>query len=607
MKAVIQRTRSSTLAMLIIAGFYFTTSAYATSGQAYLERFMAYTQWSLNLPKSPDPAFLAFVDDTTPLARKLREKWLYQLAYNKDWPTFIQHYQASTDINLQCYDQLALYKQGRKQQVIQAAQTLWLNGSSQPKACDELFNLLLKNNELDEKLITARLILALDNRNLGLARYLLKQYKPPRVTDAQLLTSIYLNPKQISQLNPGNLHGEFYLYGLKRLVSINMKQAMQIWESAKTKQLLNHAQQQAFIAHLTLYKAMRNYPDTQQWFARIEPAFYNDVLLGWEIRYALKTRRWHQVETLIQHIQEQDNPCWQYWLARALEAQGQKTKADAIYQNLAKIRHYYGFLASLRIKKDFSFENERPVSNMQTLLPYQPITDQIRSLYLSKQTLAASRLLNDFLSELPKDDKSALIYWIDHQLQWHGKSVYLSSNTELNNQLSLRFPLAYRDIVTSNAKNYQVPQELVYAIIRQESAFRDDVVSPAGAHGLMQLMPMTAKVVSKHERIAYLDKNQLFSSQKNINIGVAYLQQLSKRFDQHPILMSAAYNAGPRQVVSWLKNHPPKDIDIWVETLPWIETRNYIKNVIAFSVIYQYRMQKKPDLSKFMKPFFTTE
>jgi soluble lytic murein transglycosylase len=126
-------------------------------------------------------------------------------------------------------------------------------------------------------------------------------------------------------------------------------------------------------------------------------------------------------------------------------------------------------------------------------------------------------------------------------------------------------------------------------------------VSSAGAHGLMQIMPTTAKSISKYGKIAYLDKKQLFLSQKNIQIGAAYLQQLTKRFHNHPILIAAAYNAGPRQAAYWQKNHSPKEIDVWVETLPWQETRNYLKNIIAFYAVYQYRMQRKSDLTPFLQ------
>ncbi|MGL6030090.1 MAG: lytic transglycosylase domain-containing protein, partial [Legionella sp.] len=111
-----------------------------------------------------------------------------------------------------------------------------------------------------------------------------------------------------------------------------------------------------------------------------------------------------------------------------------------------------------------------------------------------------------------------------------------------------------------------------------------------------------AKLVAKQVKIPYTDQNQLFLSQKNINIGIAYLQHLMRRFGNHPILVAAAYNAGPSQVGFWLRNHPPKEIDVWIETLPWQETRNYLKNVMAFSVVYQYRLNQKPNFKHFMAP-----
>ncbi|AHE67486.1 soluble lytic murein transglycosylase-related regulatory protein [Legionella oakridgensis ATCC 33761 = DSM 21215] len=352
--------------------------------------------------------------------------------------------------------------------------------------------------------------------------------------------------------------------------------------ACENKKLLNKQQQQSFLAHVALYKAMRNHEDTLQWFAKIKPEFYNDALLDWRIRFALKQGRWKDVEHLIPLLQDKDNPCWQYWLARAKEARGKKAEALPLYEHLAKTRSYYGFLASLRINKNFSFENEQVVTDLKTIQPYQPFTNQIKELYLSNQSLEASRLLNDFVIELPKEEKSALAYWLARELQWHDKSLYLSNNNELNNQLSLRFPIVHQQTIAKYAKNYQIPQTLVFSIIRQESMFREQVISPAGAHGLMQVMPATAQNIAKQQHISYEDKKQLFSPQKNINIGVAYLQYLAKRFGNHPVLMAAAYNAGPRQVNYWLKNHPPKQIDIWIETLPWHETRNYIKTSLRF-------------------------
>jgi soluble lytic murein transglycosylase len=586
---------------LILLGLCFSVAVHSASGKEYMERFQNYMAWNQSIPVSPSPEFLAFIQEQTPLAQKLREKWLFQVARNKDWTTYQRYYQNSTSVSLQCYNLLASYHLGKQEEALQGARPLWLTGSSQPSACNELFDMLLKSESFDNALLKGRIVLALDESNVSLARYLLKQYKPPRKEEADALTDVYLNPTHVTELKPGEFQSDFYLYGLKRLVSVNLDKALKIWQQNNTKKILNIPQQQAFLLHVTTYKAIRNQQDAPLWFAKIKPAYYNDTLLDWQIRYALKQQQWSYVEYLIHHFQDKDNPAWQYWLARAQEAQGRGAPAKELYQKLAKQRNYYGFLASLRLHKNFNFVNEQAVTNLQNLKPYQPFTDQIKSLYLSKQYLEASRLLNDFVLELPKEDKSALAYWLAHELNWHSKSLFLCNNEELNNQLSLRFPLAYQDTITQNANNYSVPKGLIYAIIRQESTFHDDIISPAGAHGLMQLMPSTAKVIAKREKIAYDDKTQLFSAPKNINIGTAYLRQLANRFN-HPVLISAAYNAGPSRVVYWLKNHPPKQIDIWIETLPWRETRNYLKNIISFYAVYQYRMKEKPDISEFMKP-----
>lgn len=586
----------------IAIAIFFTTPVFATSGQAYLNKFFTYTQWCQHLPKTADPEFLAFIDKPTPLTYKLREKWLYQLAYNKDWTTFSRYYPGSTDTNLQCYALTALYNQGKHEQAIAGSKALWLNGNSQPIACNALFTALLANHEINDHLIQQRIVLALDNNNLTLAKYLLKQLKPARIKDTELLTTIKQNPKRITQLEYGPLHGEFYLYGLKLMVSRNMDEAIRLSESPHAKKIMNDAQKQKFFAHIALYKAMRNQPDAAFWFSRVKREEYNEVLLEWEVRYALIHHHWHKVIYLISQSKNKKEPNYLYWMARALSALGERQTANELYERIAVKRNYYGFLASLRLNKHPSFENEPTTYNTHQLAPYKPITDQIKDLYTSHQTPQASKLLNDFISELPKNEKSALASWVANDLNWHDKSIFLSTNDDLNNQLTLRFPLAHRDAVKANARNYQIPPELIYAVIRQESLFHDDIVSAAGANGLMQIMPATARIVAKRAHIDYTNKEQLFSPQKNIHIGTAYLQQLANQYHQHPLLMMAAYNAGPRQVNYWLKNHEPKEIDIWIETLPWRETRNYLKNIIAFYAVYQYRMHERLSLDAFMQP-----
>jgi len=591
------------IVLFLLLTMCLSIKSYAESGKAYLDRFMKYTAWSKSLPLIPSEEFLTFINQDTPLAKKLMANWLYQLARNKDWVNYRKYYKHSKDLNLQCYAQFSLYLLGNHHEAINGAKNIWLTGDSTPKACDELFSYALKNHEIADYLITQRLNLVLAKSNISLASYLLKQYRPARVDEIKLLLDIDRRPKSISSLRPNELHSLFYLYGLNKLVTIDMTEALKIWDNPKSKIILNESQQQTFLANIAFYKAIRDNVDAPKWFAKVKPEFYNETLISWQIRYNLKYRQWSEVEKLINKAPEKDSPCWQYWLARAKEGQGQKAEALELYKTLALNRNYYGFLASRRLNIKFNFQNEPATENINLLAPYKPFTDEIKKLFIAKQTETASRMLNDFVSELPKRDKSALAYWLQNNLMWNEKSLHLSNNDELINQLSLRFPLAYKNSIKNYAKNYQIKPELIYAIIRQESSFRGDAISSAGAMGLMQIMPNTAKVISKSEKISYKIKPQLFVSDKNINIGTAYLQQLAKRFDKHPILMAAAYNAGPKQVNNWLKTHQPNDMDIWIETLPWLETRNYLKNIIAFYAVYQFRLREKPDLSPFMKAF----
>lgn len=577
-----------------------TTCASTLPDPSYLQRFMAYLSWKNHLPTEPSPAFIAFIDRQAPLSRKLREKWLYALAKAEQWDKFVAHYQPSTDTDLQCFEQFALYQEGRREEAIAGAKSLWLTGKNQPDACDKIFDVLIKEKIIDNDLILERVKLALDKHHVALAKYLLSQAELSNPHEKRELEIIQRQPSRIASLKPSKLHSHYYLYGLKRLVSSNPKQALKLWDEAKRRNLLDADQKQTFLSHLALYRALRNQPDSSAWFEQVEPESYSESLLDWQIRYSLRHHEWARVKVLIKRSTKQDKPAWQYWLARADEALGNPEEARVVYQTLAQQRQYYGFLASVRLKQPMAFEHEAASTDAHLLEPYHAITDQIKLLYTEHQRLEASRMANDFISELPKEKKSAFVAWLADDLHWTGKSVYLSGEKELANQLNLRFPLAHRSLVKHYSEQFHIPEPLIYAVIRQESAFRDDVVSPVGAHGLMQLMPATAKQVARREHVTYSNRQALFTPDTNINLGVAYLNHLATRFDHNPLLMVAAYNAGPHQVNRWIKTHPVEEIDVWIDTLPWGETRNYLKAVIAFYAVYQHRLHQTPSLTPFM-------
>ncbi|OGV26121.1 MAG: hypothetical protein A3F18_05395 [Legionellales bacterium RIFCSPHIGHO2_12_FULL_37_14] len=579
------------------------SSAYANHQQAYLARFNQYQQWMQTLPAKPSADFLQFIQDDKYLAQKLREHWLLTLGKANAWQTLHANYQSSKNIELNCYAALGDYAMGFKDQALNQAEAIWLSANLRPKACKPLFDLLLKATNFSESFIDARLILALNKNNALLVSFLLQQYKGPKRAYIDLFTKILRDPTKITLLPNNNFAGNFYLFGLKRLVDLGKKsRILSLWKYALDKHLLTLSQEQQFIVYYTTYLTLHHANEANAWFAMLKPNFYTTHLLHLQIRQALKKPDWQRVETLIQHVADKNDQFMQYWLARSLEAQGKASAANEIYKSLANDRHYYGFLASMQLNKEPNFAAEDHKVDPDILSTYKPILDKIRALYQQNHIKDASLLLNDFSSELPKDEKIALLYWLTNTLNWYDKVIAMCNNAELKDQLYLRFPTAYKNIINTIADANNLPSALVYALIRQESTFNKNVTSRAGAIGLMQIMPETAALIAKRKHIPYKNKQALTEVKPNVALGSAYLAVLSKKFNHNLILMAAAYNAGPMKVVYWLRENPTKDLDLWVENIPFEETRNYLKNIIAFYVIYQNILRDKVDVKQVFKP-----
>ncbi|MCH8479289.1 MAG: lytic transglycosylase domain-containing protein, partial [Wenzhouxiangella sp.] len=135
---------------------------------------------------------------------------------------------------------------------------------------------------------------------------------------------------------------------------------------------------------------------------------------------------------------------------------------------------------------------------------------------------------------------------------------------------------------------------LVYGLMRAESAMQPDALSPAGARGLLQLMPGTAQAVARRQGLSYNGQGDLMSPAINIPLGVAHLAELQERYEGAWIHVAAAYNAGIGAVSRWLDSRPFVDPDIWLETLPFFETRDYVPRVLAFATLYEWRLQAEP-------------
>jgi soluble lytic murein transglycosylase len=574
------------------------------SSAQYIQKFNTYQYWYTHLPAQYNPELVRFLNQPGPLAKNLRNKWLNFLGEKQNWSLFVQYYKPTDSVILQCHAATAYWKLNLQPKAIQIATPLWLSGKSQPNACNYIFHALGQNPGWRHQYWNKRIHKALDGKELLLARQLLHHGSKTDQIAADNFWRIQTQPEYFVRLPHSAWKGEQTLYALRRMVELNRKTVQHYYQIAEAQHLLSYDQKQRFIAHLALYSFMRDEPQAIAWLARLNKSYRTPTLLEWEMRNAILHKQWAKVELAVRQMQKPYTPEQNYWLAQAekhLKTPG--NNASLRLRQIARERNYYGFLASRELHISPSFQEN--ASCHQVILPYeyQNLLTEIHRLYNTKTLGRAAQMLNDFILELPQQEKCALVHWVSNTLNWPTEAIALSNQPSLINQISVRFPTKYAGFITSRAKLFHLDPAFVYAIIRQESAFHPQIVSPVGARGLMQMMPSTAKLITRNYRIPYRLDNELFTPYKNIEIGTQYLAHLSKLYGQHPLLVAAAYNAGPQNVNRWVNTYPSNDIIAWIDTLPWKETRNYVKNIIAFQVIYQHRLGYKISMDNMLKSF----
>ena len=327
-------------------------------------------------------------------------------------------------------------------------------------------------------------------------------------------------------------------------------------------------------------------------------------LLEWQLRYNLEKGDWKAVTRLIESLPDDigHQQKWRYWQARALLLHTTDVNdidiAKTTFRELSRFRSFYGFLASDWVDNPYGMQHTPPSISPQevAIMEQLPAIQRTRELRFHQQDLNARRewyrLSKQFTSR-----EWQIAAQIAQKWHWYGQAILAMAKAEYWDDIDLRFPLVFRQEFERYARQQNLPLPLLFALARQESAFRPRVVSPAGARGLMQLMPATAKEVARKHKIPYRSRGQLFDPNLNIHLGSQYYRDVLKRFGGNRILATAAYNAGPHRVSRWLKKSAQTlPFDAWVETIPFKETRQYVQNVLAFAVIYSHHLKRDDPL-----------
>jgi soluble lytic murein transglycosylase len=568
--------------------------------------YLEYTDKIYRISRQSEANIQSFISQyaDTPLANQLLQNWLYTLAKRGEWSTFINNYNdyRATDSNI-CNYAFALYKTGATQEALDQAQTLWLVKHSQPDSCDPIFKIWQDEGYLTDEIAWQRYEKALTANNVTLANYLTRflaksdrkqanDYKIAHTRPESLFRS-----KPIKPTNPRST--AILLHALKRSARKNALAALTSFEANLP---LAHAESDD-IADTYQYigERLARDPDLIEHLVRIEHHLEPTKKLNeTRLRAALRNQSWQEVLLLISKL-DQDaikSDRWKYWRARSLEAinhESDKVIIDELYAELSNNRSYYGFLAADKTSKAYSFQRETITVSDNELLDLEatPGIQRASELLILGEKTRARREWN-FTVQDYSHKELAIAAMVAKKWGWHKQAIQAMIDSGRWNALDIRFPLAYLDSFRAAARKSDIPANWNLSIARQESAFMADAKSSAGALGLMQLLPSTAKSTARRQGLKEPTNLSLTDPYKNIEIGSAYLGQMLRRFDNNRILASAAYNAGPTRVSRWINKSVP--LDVWIETIPYSETRNYVMNILMFSTIYADKLEQQPVL-----------
>ena len=530
------------------------------------------------------------------LAERLEGRYLYRLAREQRWSEFLTLYPTlPNSIALQCAHYRAKWATGDRATAMAGAKLLWLYGHSRPDSCDPLFANWQQAGGRSDEDIWQRMLLAYQSGEDGLVTFLGRQLSASAMPAGDFLQSLNKDPKQLIKGSLVNANGkrqqEALALALEKLANTEPQQIMSLYpkyqrQAGLSQQQVTGIEQQ--LARRLMYNRTREY---RSWLDSRLPAIGDEELFELRARLAIWEQDWRALPGWIDRLSTDalQNSRWLYWRGRALKAQNRHAEGDKAWQQAANNRDYYGFLAAQQSRLSFSLQKKPlvPAPGLSQARKQWPAVARVEEwLALGDKTAARSEWYH-LLGKVNEADGLALGSLALKQ-GWHDKSIQASIRIKAWDHLDLRFPIVYRDIFQRQAKRLRVNEATLFAIARQESAFYELARSPVGAGGLMQLMPATAKATAKKHNISdFKQASDVYNPAINIQLGSSYFREMLDRYSNNRIAAIAAYNAGPNRIDRWLRGSGSRPLDVWVENIPYRETRGYVQNVLAFSVIYQ--------------------
>lgn len=535
------------------------------------------------------------------VAEKLRADWIRWLGKRALWREVDAEYPKllAPEPDVTCY---SLQARTDRNGVLAEAEKLWLTMLEPPEACRPVLDALVASQAKTADDVWLRARRQVEANRPGQARTTLNYLPDSQMPDSRAFDSA-VNSAMGYLVKQGAGNGsragrELAAFAIARLAANDPRQAADELERLKNR--LQDGERQWVWSQIGLQAAKKHLPEAVDWYARAGKAPLSDEGHQWKVRAALRAQEWGIVHDSIQAMPAElaARPEWTYWLGRALQAGGRTSDADAQFGKIAGQPNFYGNLADEELGR--------------TVLPppkAAPVTSEEQRAARDNPGIrrALAFFRNDMRTEAVREWNWALRGMDDRQLlaaadlarrnQIWDRAINTADRTKNEHDYTLRFLAPYGETVRPAAQNQSLDDAWVYGLMRQESRFITNAKSNVGASGLMQLMPATAKWVAKKIGLRDFSHGRVNDTETNVLLGTSYMRLVMENLDNHPVLASAAYNAGPGRAKKWRADRPLEGA-IYAETIPFSETRDYVKKVMSNAVYYSALFNGKPDSLK---------
>ena len=542
--------------------------------------------------------FLA-AHEQAPVSRGLRRAWLDSLANRSRWGLFIEAYRdAGATEAARCQSFTARIELGKTEGLASDIAQQWLTPHSLPE-CERPFAWLNTNGLLTPDLIEQRVRLALEIDNVAFARQIIQELPADRAGPYLQWASLLEHPQRSLDaliaspdvaVDPMAL-----LAGWTRLVRTNPSAAQERYQGLMSARGLTREAASPYALALALSLAWNHDPAALEYFDLVASRNLDDSALEWRARAAILSGNWKLASKSIVAMSETNRQTarWRYWSARAAAQLHDLGQARRLYASLLGDDNYYSGMAAARLHREVvPLLKTLPVEGeLLASIERVPAMERARELFLCNlrpEALAEWQLGYGSLSEAGRSQSIRLAAgW-----GWYDQAIAVASSQQVFNDYVLLYPRPFDTQVERAARLAQLSPDLIYAVLRQESLYRVDAVSSADARGLMQLQLDTARRTARHWKQPQPDLADLFDPATNLMLGAARLRSLLDDFDGQIPVSLAAYNAGANAVMRWL---PGKSIDsdVWIENIPYGETRVYVERILWHVLTFTWLRTKE--------------